>query len=143
MAGRDPATRGAAEHPLKNDAKRPTDAELMILKVLWDEGPCTVRQVHGHLAEYRDVGQTTILKLMQIMKDKGILKRDETVRPQIFRPARTESRTQRQLLSDLVEKAFGGSPGSLVMQMLSSRKTTTEERKLIREMLDRLEEGER
>ena len=106
-------------------------------------GPCTVRQVHGHLAEHRDVGQTTVLKLMQIMTEKGIVRRDESVRPQVFRSSRSESHTQRQLLSDLVEKAFSGSPGSLVMQTLSSRRTTVEERQLIRDMLDSLEEGSR
>ncbi|MEQ8762637.1 MAG: BlaI/MecI/CopY family transcriptional regulator [Planctomycetota bacterium] len=123
----------------RRETKRPTDGELEILQVLWELGPSTVRQVHEVLALRRGVGYTTVLKLMQIMTDKGSLERDESVRPQVFRAAAPQSRTQKQLLSDLLERVFNGSPGSLVLQALSSKKTTPEERRRIRELLDRLE----
>ena len=119
--------------------KRPTDAELEILRVIWGRGPSTVREVHAELQARRETGQTTVLKLMQIMTEKGLLTRDESVRPQVYRPARTQRQTQRQLTADLVERAFSGSPGSLVLQALSSKKTTPEERAQIRELLDDLE----
>ena len=80
---------------------------------------------------------------MQIMTEKGLVRRDETVRPQVYRASRTEKNTQRQLLRDLQDRAFSGSSGSLVLQALSTKKTTAEERKQIREMLDRLEEESR
>jgi predicted transcriptional regulator len=124
----------------RQPGKRPTDSELEILQVIWSRGPSTVRQVHDALSEAKDIGATTVLKLMQIMTDKGLLHRDESVRPQVFAPARTQRHTQRQMLGDLVDRAFGGSPGSLVLQALSSKKTTPEERERIRRMLDELEE---
>ena len=123
--------------------KRPTDAELEILAVVWEHGPCTVRAVHQFVAEIRDAGYTTVLKTMQIMTDKGLLLRDESVRPQIYRAARSQTQTQRQLVTDLLERAFKGSPGNLVLAALSSRKTSPEERRLIQELLDKHERGAR
>ncbi len=120
--------------------KRPTDAELQILQVLWDEGPSTVRAVCGRLNALREVGYTTVLKLMQIMLEKGLVVRDVDVRPQIYSARRSRRDTQRQLLGDIVDRAFSGSPGNLVLQALSARKSTAEERRRIRELLDRLEE---
>jgi len=125
----------------KREPKRPTDGELAILGVLWDRGPSTVREVFRVLSESRETGYTTVLKLMQIMTEKGSLDRDETVRPQVFRAARTERQTQRQLLADLADRAFSGSPGNLVLQALSSKKTTAAEREQIRALLDK-QEGE-
>jgi predicted transcriptional regulator len=119
--------------------KRPTDAELEILRVIWSLGPSTVREVHAELQARRDTGQTTVLKLMQIMTEKGLLRRDETVRPQVYEPARSKHQTQRQLIGDLLDRAFSGSPGNLVLQALSSKKTTAEERRQIRDLLDDLE----
>ena len=122
---------------------RPTDAELAILDMLWQLGPSTVRQVHEALTALRPTGYTTVLKLMQIMTEKDLLVRDESVRPQVYRPSRSQRQTQRQLLGDLVERAFQGSPGNLVLQALSSKKTTPEEREQIRELLERLEKEAR
>ena len=122
---------------------RPTDAELEILAVLWEHGPATVREVHRHIAELRDAGSTTVLKLMQIMTEKGQLVRDESVRPQVYRVAKSQTQTQRQLVTDLLERAFKGSSGSLVLAALSSRKTSPEERRKIQELLDRHERGAR
>ncbi len=119
--------------------KRPTDAEVQILRVLWQQGPSTVRDVFSELAESREIGKTTVLKLMQIMTDKGLLIRDENVRPQVYQVARSQDDTQRQLLRHLLDRAFSGSPGNLVLQALSTKKTTPQERRQIRELLDELE----
>ena len=119
--------------------KRPTDAELEILHVLWRLGPSIVRDVFAEMAISRDIGKTTVLKLMQIMTEKGLLVRDETVRPQVYQVARSQGDTQRQLLRHLLDRAFSGSPGNLVLQALSTKKTTPQERRQIRELLDELE----
>ncbi len=120
-------------------SKRPTDTELEILNALWELGPSTVREVHEHLSHARDLGHTTVLKVMQIMTDKGLVRRDESVRPQVYRAARTQSQTQKALVTDLLERAFDGSPGNLVLQALASRKTSPEERRKIQELLDKQE----
>ena len=119
--------------------KRPTDAELEILRVLWTRGASTVREVFRELSLSREIGYTTVLKLMQIMTSKGLVRRDETVRPQIYQVARSQGQTQRQLLRHLLDRAFSGSPGNLVLQALSTKKTTPQERRQIRELLDELE----
>lgn len=121
-------------------ATRPTDGELEILRILWERGPSTVRQVFRTLNEKRAAGYTTVLKLMQIMTEKGALVVDRTVRPQVFKPVETRRQTQRRLVNDLVERAFGGDPGRLILHALSSKKASAQERKQIRELLDRLEE---
>ncbi len=123
----------------KRDKKKPTDAELEILQVLWDRGPTTVRDVLNILSERREVGYTTVLKLMQIMADKGLLEKDDSVRPQVYRPAKTRNQTETAFLGDLMDRVFRGSPGNLVLQALSTRKVSSEERDKIRELLDRLE----
>ena len=119
--------------------KRPTDAELEILRVLWTRGASTVREVFRELSLSRQIGYTTVLKLMQIMTGKGLVRRDETVRPQMYQVARSQGQTQRQLLRHLLDRAFSGSPGNLVLQALSTKKTTPQERRQIRELLDELE----
>ncbi len=120
---------------------RPTDAELAILRVLWDRGPSTVREVTDQLGKERDVGYTTALKLLQIMTDKGLVLRDESKRSHVYRPKQREETTQRQLVSDLIARAFGGSPEKLVLQALSAKKASKEELGEIRRMLDELEGG--
>lgn len=123
----------------RRPAKRPTDAELEILDVLWELGPSTVREVHDALAERpssRGSGYTTVLKHMQIMLEKGLLERDASVRPQRYRSVRTRGHTQRQLLGQLVDRVFSGSAGNLVLAALAARKATPDERKAIRELLD-------
>jgi predicted transcriptional regulator len=118
---------------------RPTDAELAILRVIWLRGPSTVRDVHDALNRDGNTGYTTILKLLQIMTEKGLVVRDETQRAHIYEARYSEQKTQRQLLSDLADRAFGGSAAKLVMQALSGRKATAEELGAIREFLDTLE----
>ena len=120
---------------------RPTDAELEILNVLWRRGPSTVREVHEVLLESKDIGYTTVLKLMQIMSEKGLVGRDESARQHVYEAQRAQDETQRQLLSDLLDRAFNGSPTKLVMQALSSKKASKEELAEIRHMLDELEKG--
>ena len=119
--------------------RRPTDAELAILRVLWQRGPSTVRDVHDELNRDGATGYTTILKLLQIMTEKGLVVRDEAQRAHIYESRYGEQKTQRQLLSDLADRAFGGSAAKLVMQALSGRKATAEELSAIRELLERLE----
>ena len=115
---------------------RPTDAELSILRVLWSRGPCTVRQVHEALADTRDTGYTTTLKLMQIMADKGLVKRNETARTHVYSAIAGEEQTQRQLVKDLVDRAFGGSAATLVMRALSAEGATDDELREIRKLID-------
>jgi predicted transcriptional regulator len=123
----------------EHQGKRPTDGELEILRVLWERGPSTVREVFHALQQTRSTGYTTVLKLMQIMTDKQLLQRDTTVRPQVYEAIYSQGQTQRQLLGDLLDRAFSGSPGKLVLQALSEKKTTPEERCEIRRLLDELE----
>jgi predicted transcriptional regulator len=120
---------------------RPTDAELAILNVLWKRGPSTVREVHEDFSRTQGTGYTTVLKLLQIMTEKGLVVRDESSRAHIYDARHSAQRTQRQLLSDLTDKAFGGSPARLVMQALSGRKTSAAELNEIRDLLDQLEGG--
>ena len=115
---------------------RPTDAELAILGVLWERGPSTVRQVHEALADTRETGYTTTLKLMQIMADKGLVKRNETERTHVYTAVAGEEQTQRQLVKDLVDRAFGGSAAALVLRALSADDSTDAELKEIRKMID-------
>lgn len=120
---------------------RPTDAELDILNVLWEQGESTVREVHSVLSRSRDVGYTTVLKLMQIMWEKGLVVRDESQRSHVYKAKQRETTTQKQLVRDLAQRAFGGATGKLVMQALSSKKASPEELAEIRRMLDDLEGG--
>jgi len=117
-------------------APRPTDAELAILRILWDRGPSTVRQVHDVLANERQAAYTTALKLLQIMTEKGLVERDERDRTHIYRARLSEETTQRQLVRDLLDRAFGGSSGKLVMQALATKRASAEELKDIRKVID-------
>jgi predicted transcriptional regulator len=120
---------------------RPTELELAILQVLWRHGPGTVREVLHHFNEGRasEAGYTTVLKMLQIMSDKGLVTRDDTRRPQVYSARLSEGETQRQLVSDLLERAFGGSAKQLVMQALAAKETPDEELSRIEKFLDKLE----
>jgi predicted transcriptional regulator len=122
---------------------RPTDAELSILRVLWERGPSTVREVHEILSTSQATGYTTVLKLLQIMTEKGLVVRDESERAHVYEARHSEQRTQRQIVADLVERAFGGSSAKLIMQALSGRKASAAELSEIRELLDELEGDKR
>src|SRR6478609_6252003 len=121
---------------------RPTDAELAILRILWERGRCTVRQVHEALSRERPAAYTTALKMLQIMTEKGLVRRDETDRTHVYQPKLTEEQTQRQLVRDLVDRAFGGSATKLVMQALSAKRATPEELGEIRKLIESNRDGE-
>lgn len=118
---------------------RPTAAETEILRVLWDRGPATVREVHGALE--RGTGYTTVLKLMQIMVEKGLLARDTSARSHVYRPAVGRDVVERNMVGDLVDRVFAGSAGQLVLRALSERPTSAKELQSIRALLDRIEAG--
>lgn len=115
---------------------RPTDLELTILRVLWDRGPSTVRQVQEVLERARPTGYTTVLKMLQIMTEKGLVQRNETARTHVYQSRLSEGETQRQLVTDLLDRAFGGSAAKLVMQALASTKASPEELREIRALVD-------
>jgi predicted transcriptional regulator len=114
---------------------RPTRNELAILRVLWARGRSTVREVHEALAAGKPTGYTTTLKLMQIMAEKGLVARDESARTHVYTARFTEDHTQRQLVSDLVERAFGGSAAALVLHALSEHPTSKEELAAIQKLI--------
>lgn len=118
---------------------RPTDAELEILKVIWQRGASTVREVQETLNESRPTGYTTALKMLQIMSEKGLVSRDESQRAHVYEARLAQEQTQRQLLGDLLERAFDGSATQLVMQALATKKTSAKELSQIRQMLDDFE----
>jgi BlaI family transcriptional regulator, penicillinase repressor len=120
---------------------RPTDSELAILRVLWRLGPATVRAVHAELSREQETGYTTVLKLLQIMTEKGLVKRDESERSHVYEPVCSEQQVQRQLIGHLLDRAFGGSAQTLVLQALAAKKATPEELAEIRRLLDEMEGG--
>src|SRR3954468_21050147 len=127
----------------KRELPRPTDAELEILKVLWRRGPSTVREVFEELTETRGTVYTTVLKLMQIMAEKGLATRDETERAHRYKAVLAEGETQSRLVGDLVRKAFDGSARKLVLHALSTERASAEELSEIRRIVDELEKKKR
>lgn len=123
----------------KDKTLKPTDAELSILHVLWQQGPCTVRDVFEELSRERPMVYTTVLKLMQIMTEKGLVRREEHGRAHIYHAAQSEENAQRRLVNDLLDRAFGGSAQRLILQALTDRKASKEELAEIRRLLDELE----
>lgn len=122
---------------------KPTEAELAILQVLWERGPSTVRQIQDVLESERGTGYTTTLKLMQIMFEKGLLKRDDAQRSHIYSPAVSRQKTQRRIVGELLEQAFGGSAHELVMQALAAKKASAQELKEIRQFIETMERESR
>jgi predicted transcriptional regulator len=120
----------------KPTTPRPTDTELAILRVLWTRGPSTVRQVHDVLLQERPTAYTTALKMLQIMTEKGLVRRDESDRTHIYQAKLSEEQTQRQLVRDLVDRAFGGSASKLVMQALATKRASAEELGEIRRLIE-------
>lgn len=126
--------------------RRPTAGELTILRVLWEGGPATVREIHnvlGAAKAAKPMGYTTVLKLLQIMTEKGLVTRDESQRPQVYRAAYTQQHTQRQMVGDLVQRVFGGSVKALVLQALATKKSTPEELEAMEKLLDQIEGGKK
>jgi BlaI family transcriptional regulator, penicillinase repressor len=116
---------------------KPTDAELAILRVLWERGASTVRQVHEVVAAGRALAYTTTLKLLQIMTEKGLVRRQELGRGHLYQARYGEEETQRRLVDDLLDRAFGGSAAKLVLQALAATRATPEERRQIRDLLEK------
>ena len=125
--------------PSRNNGRKPTDSEMKILSVIWEHGPKTFREVYDLISQKETIGYTTVLKFMQIMTEKGLLERDASIRPQVFSAAQPQQQTQKMMLRDLVDRAFAGSPGNLALQALSTRKSTPQELREIRTLLDTLE----
>ena len=120
---------------------KPTDAELEILQLLWEYGPSTVRFVNEKQNEVKEVGYTTTLKIMQIMAEKNIIEADKSARTHVYRPLLKEEDTQKHLLNNFLDTTFRGSAMKLVMQALGNHKTSEEELNQIRNLLDKLEGG--
>jgi predicted transcriptional regulator len=114
----------------------PTDGELAILQVLWERGPSTVREVHGRLGRGRAVGYTTVLKLMQIMHEKGLVRRDASERSHVYEARLPRERTQRALVKDLLQRAFGGSAAALVQRALEASPADAADLDEIRRLLE-------
>ena len=121
------------------DLPRPTEGELEILTVLWSRGPSTVRDVHETITRRRPAQYTTVLKLLQIMTEKGLVERDEKQRAHVYQASRPREWTQRQLAGDLLQRAFNGSAKSLILGALSARKASRRELAEIRKILDEYE----
>ena len=117
---------------------KPTESELEILQVLWAKGTASVREVHEELAKTKDVGYTTTLKLMQIMFEKGLVKRDATFKTHIYEPQVSRDKTQKHLLNKMIDTLFGGSPTQLVLQALGNHKASDEELEEIQQLLNNL-----
>ena len=126
---------------MRGKPPKPTDAELAILRVIWEQGPSTVRQIQQVLDRARPTGYTTVLKLLQIMTEKGLVQRDESERSHVYSVRFSEGETQQQLLGDLRDRAFAGSTSKLVMQALSGRKASARDLAAIRKLLDEWEQG--
>ena len=120
---------------------RPTTAELRILRVLWKQGPLSVRDVHNILNTSTHGGYTSVLKTMQIMLDKGLVDRDDSGRPQIYRARYSEERTQKELLTDLVQRVYNGSIKAMVVHALGTRKPSAEDLETLERLLDRYDRG--
>jgi BlaI family penicillinase repressor len=117
---------------------KPTESELEILQILWTRGLATVREVHEELAKTKDAGYTTTLKLMQIMHEKGLVKRDDSMRTHVYQAAVNKERTQKHLLSKMIDSLFGGSPTQLVIQALGEHKASAEDLEEIQVLLNTL-----
>jgi predicted transcriptional regulator len=126
---------------MASNQPRPTEAELTILRVLWEHGPHSVRDIQRILNQTKPTGYTTVLKMLQIMTEKGHVDRDETQRPQVYRARYSQEQTQGQLVRDLLHRAFGGSVKALVLQALATKKSTRAELEAIEKLLDRMEGG--
>ena len=122
---------------------KPTESELEILQILWEKGLATVRDVHETLSKTKDVGYTTTLKLMQIMHEKGLVKRDESMRTHVYQAAVNKEKTQKHILGKMIDTLFGGSSTQLVLQALGApdKKATPEELDQIQQLLDNLKKS--
>ncbi|MBL7727831.1 MAG: BlaI/MecI/CopY family transcriptional regulator [Dinghuibacter sp.] len=119
---------------------KPTESEMEILQVIWDKGQASVRDVHESLLAHKDIGYTTTLKLMQIMFEKGLLTRDDSSRTHIYKPALSQEKAQKHLISKMINTLFSGSPANLVLQVLGNHKTSEDELKKIEHLLEQIKQ---
>lgn len=119
-------------------SSQPTEVELQLLRILWELGPSTVRDIHNRMTESKATGYSTTVKMLSVMLDKGLVKRDDSVRPQIYRAASSQQRTQKRMLDEMIQKVYDGSAKSLVLQALSSTKASKQDLEEIRNLLDEL-----
>ncbi len=126
---------------MNRSTMKPTAGELEILRVLWDRGPSTVREVHEELSRSKDVGYTTVLKLLQIMAAKGMVTRNENQRAHVYEARRPADETKRELADDVLQRVFGGSASQLMLHALEGRPTSRQEIEELRRMLDDYERG--
>ncbi len=122
----------------RHASSQPTEVELQILRILWELGPSTVRDVHNRLSDSKERQYATTVKMLLVMLEKNLVKRDDSVRPQVYSAAKTQASTQKRMLKDLIQKAYDGSAKSLVMQALSSTRTSKEDLDEIRRLLDEM-----
>ena len=116
-----------------------TEVELQVLQILWEQGPSPVRVIHRQLSEIRDTNYSTTVKMLSVMLDKRLVRRNENERPHVYTPVVSQRKAQKKMLGDLIDKLYAGSATSLVMQALSTKKTSPTDLKQIREMIDQLE----
>lgn len=129
---------GQILHMGRKPLPKPTEAELALLRVLWERGPSTVREIWQQINRHQRAGYTTVLKLLQIMLEKGLVRRDETTRSHVYGPSLTEDQTQKQVVVDVLDRVFAGSARRLVMQALTAKKASPEELAEIRKLLDEM-----
>jgi BlaI family transcriptional regulator, penicillinase repressor len=123
----------------RSPSPNPTQVELQILGVLWNRGPSTVREVHNALGDQRDTGYSTTLKMMQVMTEKGLLIKDDSQRPQVYRSAISQDQAQTQFVDDLIQRVFGGAADKLILRAVSSRHVSRKDLQDIRKLLKKLE----
>ncbi len=119
---------------------QPTEVEMQILRILWNLGPSPVREIHKRLEAAKGTNYSTTVKMLAIMLQKGLVKRDEEAQPHVYRPALTRAKAGKRMLDELIEKVYDGSAMALVLQALSSRKATREELDEVRRLLDHMED---
>jgi predicted transcriptional regulator len=124
----------------RSPSPQPTEVEMQILRILWDLGPSPVREIHRQLEAVKGTNYSTTVKMLSVMLQKGLVKRDEKAQPHVYRPALSRTAAGKRLINDLIEKVYNGSAMSLVLQALSSSKATREELDQVRRMLDEMEE---
>ena len=125
----------------RRPSSNPTEVELQILRVLWERGPSSVREVHLALEDDRDTGYSTTLKMMQVMTEKGLLLKDDSRRPQVYRPAISQEQAQTQFVDDMIQRVFGGAADKLILRAVSSRHLSRQDLEQIRKLLKKLEGG--
>jgi len=124
----------------RHASSQPTEVELRILRILWADGPSIARHIHDALQEFKQTTYSTTVKMLSVMMDKVLLKRDDDAKPQVYRPASPQQRTQKRMLVDLIDKVYDGSAAALMLHALSSKTATAKELQTIRDLLDQLED---